>query len=116
MTRSLYCVLAGALLCGCSASMVTPPGGAGTMQNAPVNEATRPGVVRYLNEGASAIIKKRRQDAYNQMTKACRGPYAIDSESEKEDGGSTTDITATRRGVQANTYTSKYWYIAFHCV
>ncbi len=86
------------------------------MKNAPVNEATRPGVVRYLNEGASSIIKKRRQDAYNQMTKACRGPYAVDSESEKEEDGSTTDITPTRSGVQANTYTSKYWYIAFHCV
>ncbi len=116
MNRSVFLMVFASILSGCGASMVTPPGGAVSMQNAPVNEATRPGVVRYLNQGASSVIKKRRQDAYNQMTKACGGPYAIDSESEKEDGGSTTDITADRTGVHADTYTSKYWYIAFHCV
>lgn len=116
MSRFFFGLVAASILCGCRASMVTPPGGAVSMKNAPVNEASRPGVVRYLNQGASTVIKKRRQDAYNQMTKACSGSYAIDSESEKEDGSSTTDITATRTGVQADTYKSKYWYIAFHCV
>ncbi len=107
--------LAAIVLSGCSASMVTPPGTGVQMANAPINEANRPGVIRYLNEGAATIRKKRRQDAYNQMQKACGGPYAIDSESEKVDG-STTSIEPTQRGVDATTSTSKYWYIAFHCV
>jgi hypothetical protein len=102
------------LLSACSAAMVTPPGGGVQLANAPVNEASRPGVIRYLNQGATSIRMKRRQDAYNQMQKACDGAYSIDSESEKADG-SRTSIEATSLGIDATTHTSKYWYIAFHC-
>jgi hypothetical protein len=77
-------VLSGAaalLVAGCSASMVNSPGTSSEASPfAPVNEDTRPGVVKYLNNGADFVIQQRREDAYKQMYEACGGKYRIDGE------------------------------------
>ena len=54
-------------LCACTAKMVAPPGSTTPDPNAPVNEADRPGVVSYLNEGISSVRQARRRNAYQKM-------------------------------------------------
>jgi len=100
-----------ALTLGCSASMVTRPGNLTPVANAPVNEATRPGVVRYLNEGIGSVRDARRRSAYSKMQAACSGPYRIDTEGERLEGG-----VVVPTGVAAVFSQSRYWYIQFSCV
>lgn len=118
---------------GCSATMVKPAGSA-PVANAPVNEASLPGLVRYSTDGASFVIKKRRASAYKKMSESCGGAYKITAEGQQVEGGvvvSTTDAAATasarRTGstvsgsatgsssttsVQASTHA---WYIQYEC-
>jgi hypothetical protein len=96
---------------GCSATMVEKPGGTSSSPYAPVNEASRGGVVKYLNEGAKSIRNKRREDAYKKMYEACRGPYRIVAEGPQAEGGVVIQISPT-----SSVYSSsQYWYIQFSC-
>lgn len=103
-------VLVAVLALGCSASMVNPPGGATGSPNAPVNEAARPGLVKYLNQGAGSVIAARREDAYKQMHSACRGSYRIDAEGPRAEGGMVVPV-----GEGAVWSSTEYWYIQFSC-
>ena len=61
------------MIAGCSASMVSGPGSGGTgSPYAPVNEMRRPGLIKYLNQGAGSVVAERREDAYRQMHAACK--------------------------------------------
>jgi len=96
----------------CTAQMVNAPGGMSDSPYAPVNEASRSGVIKYLNGGADAVIKSRREDAYKKMYDACNGKYRIDAEGPREEGGVVMGISPSS-SVYAN---SEYWYIQFSCV
>ena len=108
-------MVAGGTLSGCAAAyradMVNRPGGVTDDPNAPINEAARPGVVRYLNEGASFIRERRRADAYRMMRESCGGDYRIDSE-----GAQLRDGVVIAEEDMAFTFQSEYWYIQFSCV
>jgi len=76
-----------------------------------VNEATRPGVVKYLNQGADAAVQARRDDAYRQMYDSCWGFYEIVAEGPRSEGGTAAAIGGTVFFDDNN-----YWYIHFKCV
>ncbi|MGE4131886.1 MAG: hypothetical protein AB7F86_09620 [Bdellovibrionales bacterium] len=78
---------------------------------APVNEATRAGTVKYLNQGASFVVKARREHAYEQMFKSCNGKYKIVSEGPRAEGG-----IAMPMGSGTYYDQTEYWYISFECV
>ena len=108
----VFSILAIAIaLTACAAQMVSSPGAASTSAYAPVNEASRGGIVKYLNEGADFVRKPRREDAYKQMYSACNGKYRIDAEGPKAEGGAITVF-----GDSAFYSESVYWYIQFSCV
>lgn len=92
-------------LSACSATMVNSPGGSPSAY-APTNEAARPGMVKYLNQGWNSVIASRRENAYRQMYGACRGPYQITSEGPRAEGGTV---------IQGAYVESQYWYIQFAC-
>lgn len=104
-------VLSVVLLSGCSASMVVRPGANSTSKYAPVNEAGRPGIVKYLNEGARSVKEARREDAYKQMYDACGGDYKIVAEGPRAEGS-----VIVPAGYGAITADSQYLYIQFECV
>ncbi len=91
--------------------MVAPVGSTTPDPNAPVNEAERPGVVSYLNEGIGSVRQARRRSAYKKMHNACNGPYRIDREGDQVDGGVV--VAAQHVGVLSSTHR---WYIQFSCV
>lgn len=97
-------------LVGCAAQMVSAPG-SGASPYAPVNEASRGGMIRFLNAGAESVRKQRREDAYRQMSLACNGKYRLDSEGPRSEGGSVTRI-----GASAFFEQSEFWYIQFSCL
>jgi hypothetical protein len=101
------------LLCaaGCSASMVQKPGSLVPSPNAPVNESTRPGVIKFLNEGIGTVRDKRRESAYAQMRKACGGPYRIDVEGPRMEGTAVIHDPDVTWAVP-----TQWWYIQFSCV
>jgi hypothetical protein len=126
----------------CSAQMVRPAGESSS-KYAPVNERSQPGLVKYLNDGASFVVKRRRENAYKQMYESCQGPYRIVAEGQHAEGGvvitsgsataqangSSTEQTfgGTTRGTtratveatsDATTVSSEihYWYIQYACV
>ena len=128
-------------LVGCSASMVKSAGESGSAY-APVNERSQAGLVKYLNDGASFIVNRRRESAYKQMFESCRGPYRIVAEGQQAEGntvitsdnarteggasstarttGSTTRSTtkASAETTSSSTTTlleSHYWYIQYAC-
>ena len=138
--RRLPIVLALASL-ACSAQMVRPAGES-TSKYAPVNERSQPGVVKYLNDGASFVIKRRRESAYKQMFETCHGPYRIVAEGQRVEGGvvmTSTTVSAegkststertdgrttrgtTRTSVEASADGTAisadvhYWYIQYAC-
>ncbi len=97
---------------GCSATMVSAPGRArAPSAYAPVNDSVQPGLVRYLNQGASSVVNTRREDAYKQMYTSCGGAYRIDAEGPQSDGAAVIP-TATGAYIAP----SQYWYIQFSCV
>ena len=96
----------------CSATMVNAPGASSASSPyAPVNEASRGGMIKYLNQGASYVVEQRREDAYKQMYTACRGTYRIDAEGPNAEGGAAIPI----QGGGAVWTQSQYWYIQFSC-
>ena len=108
-TATLLLLLA--LVVSCSATMLVAPGRQSGSQYAPVNEAVRPGMIKYLNQGADEVIRRRREDAYRQMYDACRGSYKIVSEGSRTEGGVAMSIG----GIMV--YDDlQYWYISFRCV
>lgn len=109
--RSIFIVIVTIALSACSADMVSSPGAASSSPYAPINEASRFGVIKYLNQGADAVIRQRREDAYRQMYSACSGKYRIDAEGPNAEGGA---VVQSRSG--AFWAQSQYWYIQFSCV
>jgi hypothetical protein len=105
------------LAVGCgSATMVNSPGRSGSPY-APVNESQRPGVVKYLNQGADVVIRSRREDAYKQMHSSCGGTYRIDAEGPQVDGQTAMMIPgAPGAGSSVVVQNQEYWYIQFSCV
>jgi len=99
------------IITGCAATMVNNPGSSSSSQYAPTNEASRGGVVKYVNQGADFILKARREDAYKQMYDACNGKYKIDAEGQKTEGGF---VQAMGNGA-AYSSDNLYWYIQFSC-
>src|SRR5687767_7063461 len=90
-------VLISVVAIGCTAQMVSPAGATGSVY-APTNDSQRPGLIKYLTDGASAVVKKRRENAYKQMFNSCGGPYRIISEGQRVEGGvviSNTDASAS---------------------
>jgi hypothetical protein len=111
MKQFHFMVFSAILLSGCSADMVVRPGGGSASQYAPVNESSRPGIVKYLNEGAQSVKEARRQDAYKQMHNACGGDYKIVAEGPRAEGSAIVPA-----GYGAITADSQYLYIQFECV
>lgn len=95
----------------CTADMVVAPGGPSHSAYAPINEAKRPGIIKYLNEGAQAVRDARREDAYKQMHSACGGTYRILREGTRSDGGAVVPL-----GNIAVYGETQYVYIEFECV
>lgn len=103
-------VIVFSVLTGCmSAQMVSAPNSGSAY--APVNESSRVGIVKYLNDGADFVRKQRREDAYKQMHEACRGPYRIDAEGSNAEGGVVMNSGSASFWAQSN-----YWYIQFSCI
>jgi hypothetical protein len=115
-------------LTGCTAQMVAPA--RTNSPNAPVNEASRLGLVKYSTDGRGFAVKKRRENAYKQMAENCGGPYRIVVEGQQVEGGvviststATRDVTVTDKGTQtasrADAVTTAsdvhYWYIQYEC-
>lgn len=97
------------VLSGCmSAQMVSAPNSGSAY--APVNDSSRSGIVKYLNDGADYVRKQRREDAYKQMHDACSGPYRIDAEGSNAEGGAVINSGSGSFWAQSN-----YWYIQFSC-
>jgi hypothetical protein len=111
LRRASVC-LALLAIAACGAQMVNKPGTTAPVPNAPVNEAERGGVVKYLNEGIQAVRDKRRASAYKQMAKACGGPYRIDAEGPQVEGGVVVPL---QNGTSVSSSTTD-WYIQFSCV
>ena len=86
MQRLFLClaVLTYFVLSGCAAQvkMMSMPGTESSSPYAPINEKTRGGLIRYLDEGGQEKREARREDAYKKMHDACGGKYRIESESE----------------------------------
>jgi hypothetical protein len=100
-----------AALSACTAQLVSPPGAESSSPYTPVNEKSRGGVVKYLDDGADFVRDKRRNDAYKQMYTACNGKYRIDAEGQKAEGGVVIAL-----GDSATFAPSQYWYIQFSCI
>lgn len=98
-------------LAGCTASMVVNPGKTNRSEYAPVNESSRRGVVKYLNQGAQSVIAQRRENAYKQMCQACGGKYRIIAEGPKLEGGSVVPV-----GNMMMYTPQQYIYIEFECI
>lgn len=99
------------LVAGCAVQMVSLPGSSAPSQYGPVNESSRPGLVKYLNKGVEDVRPQRREDAYRQMHSACSGKYRIDGECPRAEGGVVAPV-----GSAALFLESQYWYIQFSCV
>lgn len=70
------------------------------------------GTVRYLNEGAGFIVRRRKEDAENKMSEYCAGrPYRILSENNDDKTGA---IVSTG-GFVAMPISSEYTYLRFRC-
>lgn len=107
----LYVVIAGLVsLTGCvSADVVSSPNSRSAY--APINASSRPGLIKYLNDGAAFVREKRRENAYRQMHDACAGKYKIDAEGTSSEGGAIINTSTGSFFAQ-----SHYWYIQFSCV
>ena len=108
----LLALMAVPWVASCSARMVAAPGGGPPSPYGPVNQASRGGTVKYLNQGIAPVRNARREDAYRQMYNACGGYYRIDSEGPHSEGGRV--VRDGSGGVDVESY--EYWYIQFSCV
>ena len=105
----LFIVLACLSSCT-SAEIVNPIGSGSGSAYAPSNEVQRPGMIKYLNQGADFVIKARREDAYKKMYDSCGGRYKIVSEGPQAEGGAMLPVGNAYMFAQSN-----YWYISFQC-
>lgn len=123
----LSIVAAVVLLTGCtSADMLQRPGDKVSSAYGPVNQEDTAdfGVVRYLNEGVSAVIESRRNDAYKQMYNQCGGKYELlDEASTARGSGTYTPSPLSGAGgafvdgmASARAFGSSYTYIKYRCV
>lgn len=119
VVRLLFSFFSCVVMAGCTtAQMIAPVGAQSSTPYAPVNEAARSGLIKYLNGGAETVVKQRREDAYKQMHTACNGKYRIDAEGPREEGGTVVvePSKLTAGAVTASSYSFDYWYIQFSCV
>ena len=94
------------LLSGCSASIVASSDTLGGVQEGP-----KWGIVKYLNQGADAVISERQKDARKIMEKFCNpNNYKVVGLNEK-DKSTFFDYDGTGGGGG-----SSYVYIKFECV
>ncbi len=115
MKQAILVILTASFLSGCTASMVNTVGNS-TSQYAPTNERDlRGGTVKYLNQGATSIIKRRRENAYKQMFTYCGGPYRIATESSQDNGGVSVVSPGPGNLNTAYGLPQQYWYIDFQC-
>lgn len=77
----------------------------------PLNDSSKSGSIRYLNQGYSGIITARREDAYLKMYEYCNKKYKIINEQEQYDGAAAAPVF----GIWASS-PIKYWVINFECV
>jgi hypothetical protein len=96
----------GVVATSCSASIVTSSDKLGGVQDGP-----RWGIVKYLNQGADAVIDARAADARKQMQKFCAPiQYRVTATSER-DSSFFLLLEGTGGGGS-----SSYLYIRFECV
>lgn len=74
MFKTITMVALALLASGC-AELEVAPGKRSNLRNAPINEATRAGIVSYSKEAMDE--EDERQRAYNTMAKSCNGKYKI---------------------------------------
>lgn len=109
-------IAGGVALAGCSATLVKSPFESSIpAQYAPRNESPQNyGVVRYLTDGASSVVKSRIKSAYKTMYDTCNGNYDVLGTGNTE---SMPVYTATKSG--GNVYITgasfHYKYIYFKC-
>ena len=84
-THKLTPIIAGALILSGCAEMEVAPGQQHHLKNAPVNEASRAGIVSYSKEAFDE--EAERQEAYDAMAKSCHGAYRILKEDVKKGDG-----------------------------
>jgi len=89
------------LLGSCASTHVTKPT---TSKFAPKNYQAK-GMVKYLNQGADFIIKRRRESAFKTMYMACNGRYEITHETDKN-----TNVSSQWG------WGYGYWYISYKCI
>lgn len=94
--------LCSASLIGCTAQMINPAGSSGSSY-APLNDRDRPGLVKYLTDGAGFIVSQRRESAYKQMFESCGGPYRIIAEGQRVEGGVVVSSTTAAGSATART-------------
>ena len=99
-------------LAGCNTTQLLMAPGGSQSAYAPVNETTRPGLLRYVWSDDEETESARRLDAYERMWYACDGKYRIlDEEARTE----PTGVLSTPNG-NGHIATITYWYIEFECV
>ena len=110
--RIVGLVAAVGLLTGCTTTQLIMSPGGESSEYAPINEAMRPGLIRYVWSEERETEHERRMDAYEQMWKACNGKYRLlDEEARTE----PTGLLTTPNG-NGHVTTITYWYIEFECV
>ena len=99
-------------LVGCSAPsrMVVSPRMGTESAYSPVNEKSRPGLIKYSAHGSEAAKERKREDAYWRMHNACGGAYRILSEVQRSDGGAYVPV-----GNMMVYSETQYVYIEFLC-
>ena len=110
--RQLNLVALAMGLAGCNTTQLLMAPGGSQSAYAPVNEATRPGLIRYVWSDDQDTERARRLDAYERMWHACDGKYRIlDEEARTE----PTGVLSTPNG-NGHVATITHWYIEFECV
>ncbi len=107
MMKTFSFVLLGFVLASCvTAEMVKSPNQDAGSQYGPSNQIPY-GIIKYLNQGADAVISKRREDALKKMYDSCGGKYEIKEESATFSGQYSSFTTLGN---------SEYIYIRFECL
>ena len=96
------------MLSGC-AEMEVSPGKQNHLNNAPVNESSRAGIVSYSKEALDE--DDERQEAYDKMAKSCQGAYKILKEEVKKGNGNYLNNEEFVMGLDDTRV-----YITFACV
>jgi len=78
-------MITGALILSGCAEMEVSPGKRNLLNNAPINESSRAGIVSYSKEVFDE--DDERQEAYNTMAQSCHGAYKILKEEVKRGAG-----------------------------